>query len=116
MEISIINDNMTSLQIAKATGKRHSDVLRDMRNMGAAWDKVTGRNFALSNYKDSSGRSLPMYQLSKPEILFVASKYNDELRAKIILRLYELEVQNKKMMQSQLDYFWDKQDQKDLYR
>lgn len=106
---------MTSLELASAIGKRHADLLRDLRKMDDAWGKITGRNFAFSEYKDSTGRKLPMYRLEKPEILFIASKYNDELRAKIILRLYELEEQNKRMMQAQLDYFWDKEDIQDLY-
>lgn len=38
---------MTSMQIAEVTGKRHSDVLRAIRNMEAAWEKALGRKFAL---------------------------------------------------------------------
>ena len=106
---------MTSLDLANLVGKRHSDVLRDLRKMGDAWEKVTERSFALVKYIDRKGEVRPMCDLNKAEILFIASKYNDELRAKIIMRLIELELNHKKIAQAQLDYFWDKEDQKDLY-
>lgn len=114
-EIELVKENMTSMDLANLVGKRHADLLRDLRNMSDAWEKVTKRNFTLSEYKDSTGRKLPLYNLDKAEILFIASKYNDELRAKIIIRLIELELNQKRITQSQLDYFWDKSDQKDLY-
>lgn len=84
-------ETMTSLQIAEVTGMRHADVMRSIRNMEEAWTKTTQRNFALSEYKDSTGRSLPMYQLNKTECLYVATKFNDEARAKLVIRWEELE-------------------------
>lgn len=113
--LELISEQMNSLDLAIAVGKRHADVLRDLRNMSDAWEKVTQRKFALSEYKDATGRKLPLYELTKPEILFIASKYDDELRAKIIIRLMDLEIQRRRIMQAQLDYLWDKSDQKDLY-
>lgn len=70
---------------------RHADVMRAVRNMEPAWQKVTERKFALSEYKDSTGRTLPCYSLTKTECLYVATKFNDEARAKLILRWEELE-------------------------
>ena len=32
---------MTSLEIAEVTGKQHNHVMRDIRNMESAWEKVT---------------------------------------------------------------------------
>lgn len=84
-------ETMTSLQIAEVTGKMHKDVLEAIRNMEPAWIKITGRKFPLSEYKDSTGRSLPMYQLNKTECLYVATKFNDEARAKLVIRWEELE-------------------------
>lgn len=86
-------ETMTSLQIAEVTGKPHNDVLKAIRAMEPAWAKTTGGNFSLSEYKDSTGRSLPMYQLNKTECLYVATKFNDEARAKLIIRWEELERQ-----------------------
>lgn len=41
------SDTMTSLEIAKVTGKAHKDIMRAIRNMEPAWEKVQGRKFAL---------------------------------------------------------------------
>ena len=72
--------HMTSLEIAELTGKQHKDVLKAIRNMEPAWEKVTERKFALSAYKDVTGRTLPCYSLTKTECLYIATKFNDEAR------------------------------------
>jgi phage antirepressor YoqD-like protein len=82
---------MTSLQIAEVTGKRHSDVLEAIRNMEPAWEKVAQRRFPLGSYKDSNNQSRPCYYLNKRECLYIATKFNDKARAKLILRWEELE-------------------------
>jgi len=64
---------MTSLEIAELTGKQHKHVMQAIRNMEPAWEKVTGLKFQLSGYKDSTGRSLPCYQLTKTECLYIAT-------------------------------------------
>jgi phage regulator Rha-like protein len=86
-------DKMTSLQIAEITGKMHKDVLESIRKMEKAWVKVTGRNFPLSEYTDATGRKLPMYELSKQECLYIATKFNDESRAKLVIRWEKLETE-----------------------
>lgn len=82
---------MTSREIAELAGKRHDNVMRDIRNMEPAWEKATALKFEVSEYVDSTGRKLTEYQLDKREVLYVATKWNDEIRAKIILRWEELE-------------------------
>jgi len=82
---------MTSLEIAELTGKQHKNIMQAIRNMEPAWEKITGLKFQLSTYKDSTGRSLPCYQLTKTECLYIATKFNDEARAKLVLRWQELE-------------------------
>ncbi len=84
---------MSSREIAERTGKRHSDVLEAIRAMEPAWEKVNGRKFPLVEYTDAKGEKRPIYQLSKTECLYVATKFNDEARAKLILRWEELESQ-----------------------
>ena len=93
MNANIINtqQTMTSLKIAELTGKQHKNVMQAIRNMEPAWEKITGLKFQLSGYKDSTGRSLPCYQLTKTECLYIATKFNDEARAKLVLRWEELE-------------------------
>ena len=94
---SSVNNNqngeqrMTSLEIAQLSGKQHKDVLKAIRNMESAWEKVNGRNFALVDYKDLKGELRPCYLLSKTECLYIATKFNDEARAKLVIRWQELE-------------------------
>ena len=91
----IININkvqtMTSLEIAELTGKQHNDVLKAIRKMEPAWTQVTQGKFSLSTYQDATGRTLPCYSLTKTECLYIATKFNDEARAKLVLRWEELE-------------------------
>lgn len=75
---------ITSLEIAEMANKRHSDVMRSIRNMEAAWLKVNGRKFALVSYIDQKGEFRPCYSLTKRECLYIATKFNDEVRAKLI--------------------------------
>lgn len=84
---------MTSLLIAEVAEKRHKDLMRSIRKMEEAWYKVTGRNFTLSEYTDPTGRVLPCYNLTKEECLYIATKFNDESRARLVLRWMELERQ-----------------------
>lgn len=90
-----IKRTMTSREIAEYTGKRHSDVMEAIRTMEPAWEKVNGRKFPLVEYKDAKGEMRPEYQLSKTECLYVATKFNDEARARLILRWEELEQEQK---------------------
>ena len=87
----IKNETMTSLEIADVTDRNHKDVMRSIREMEDAWVKVNGRKFALVEYKDAKGEMRPCYSLSKTECLYIATKFNDEARAKLILRWEELE-------------------------
>jgi Rha family phage regulatory protein len=78
---------MTSLQIAEVTGKRHADVMRDIRNI--LGQGVNERNFALVEYRDKKGESRPMYELTPKGCLILASGYDVVLREKIIDKLEE---------------------------
>ncbi|MGP2571144.1 Rha family transcriptional regulator [Ornithobacterium rhinotracheale] len=86
-----IKDTMSSREIAQIAGKNHKEVLRSIRNMEKGWKKVTERKFALSEYTDSTGRKLPQYELTKTECLYIATKFNDEARARLVLRWEALE-------------------------
>ena len=101
-EISTIvdGDRMTSLQIAEITGKAHKDIMRAIRNMEPAWENVCGRKFALTsrevNQPNGGTRETSCYSLTKEECLYIATKFNDEARAKLIKRWKELEEQHQK--------------------
>lgn len=96
-------DRMTSLQIAEIaeiTGKAHKDIMRAIRNMEPAWEKVQERKFALMQEEvetNNGGHKMrPYYSLNKEECLYIATKFNDEARAKLIKRWKELEEQHQK--------------------
>ena len=91
--IQVITDQqtITSMDIAEITGKNHFDVLRAIRKMEPAWEEITDSKFACSEYEDKSGKKNPMYILTKTECLFVATKFNDVARAKLVLRWEQLE-------------------------
>ena len=98
--ISIKNTNvgndtqhMTSLEIAELTGKQHKNVMQAIRNMEPGWEKVAGLKFQLGSYKDLNGQLRPCYSLTKTECLYIATKFNDEARAKLVLRWEQLERQ-----------------------
>ncbi len=82
---------MSSIEISDVSGKRHTEILRSIRMMEPAWEKVNGRKFALVEYLDAKGEKRPMFELDFWECMYVATKFNDESRAKLIIRWKELE-------------------------
>ena len=97
---------MTSLEIAELTGKQHKDVLKAIRNMEPAWENVCGRNFALTSriiHQPNGGtREVPCYSLTKTECLYIATKFNDEARARLVLRWQELEMEDVRRKMSEV--------------
>ena len=87
---------MTSLEIAELTGKQHKNLMQAIRNMEPAWEKVHGLKFQLMFREVRIGngavRRDPYYQLTKTECLYIATKFNDEARARLVLRWEELEM------------------------
>ena len=82
---------ISSIEVAKLAGKPHNDVMKAIRKMEEAWMKVNEGKFSLVNYKDSKGELRPCYALTKTECLFIATKFHDEARARLVLRWEELE-------------------------
>lgn len=93
---------MSSVEIAELCGKQHKHVMRDIKKMLEELNApkfgvvdFTEPKFGLSDfagvYKDSTGRTLPCYNLPKRECLILVSGYSTALRAKIIDRWQELE-------------------------
>ena len=93
---------MTSLEIAELTGKQHCHVMEAIRKMESAWIKVNGSNFRLVEYQDKKGQMRPCYSLTKTECLYIATTFNDEARAKLVLRWEDLELRNKELRNQQL--------------
>ena len=88
-------ERMTSIEIAEVTGKPHNDVLKAIRKMEPAWEKVHEGKFSLKQrtIQTSNGatRQVPYYSLTKTECLYIATNFNDEARAKLVLRWEHLE-------------------------
>ena len=88
--------HMTSLEIAELTGKQHFHVMEAIRKMEPAWKKVCKSNFRLTSrtivQPNGGTREVPCYSLTKTECLYIATKFNDEARAKLVLRWEELEM------------------------
>lgn len=86
---------ITSREIANITGKPHKDVLKAIRAMEPAWEKECGRKFSLTSemirMPQGGVRMIPVFSLTKTESLFVATKFNDEARARLVLRWEQLE-------------------------
>ena len=87
--------SITSLEIARVTGKTHAHVLRDIRNMEPAWEQEHGTKFGFMQQKEDlpngGYRLRPVFVLTKIESLYIATKFNDVARARLVLRWEELE-------------------------
>ncbi|MFA3583988.1 Rha family transcriptional regulator [Acinetobacter baumannii] len=79
----VINDNgeakTTSYAVAEAFEKRHSDVLRSIKNMKCS-QKFRERNFALcfENNKLQNGKPRKFYQMTKDGWMFLVMGFNGE--------------------------------------
>lgn len=91
--ISSYSATMTSREIAELTGKRHSDVLRDIRVMveQLSADASLRWHCETTTYSDEQGKPREMYLLDKDTTLTLVSGYSAVLRFRIIQRWQELE-------------------------
>ena len=71
--------------------------------MEPAWEKVSQGKFAQSSrmvvQPNGGVREFPCYVLTKTECLYIATKFNDAARAKLVLRWQELELQEQQRLQ-----------------
>lgn len=95
----ITNDiEMTSLDIAEVTGKRHDHVMRDIRNeINELGKEISRPIFGESTYKNGRGREYPCYMLNKKGAMQLALKYDAKTRHRVIERIEELESQQTQM-------------------
>lgn len=90
---------MSSLEIAELTGKRHDSVIRDIRNMLADLE-ATDHSFVAS-YRDSTGRTLPCFNLDRHHTECLLTGYSAKMRMAVIKRWHELEaMQNLQKLES----------------
>lgn len=90
--INIQNEiTMTSLEIAELTGKRHDNILRDIKEQLGQLGGLL--KFEQTYTHPQNKQTYKMYRLPKREVLILISGYSVQLRAKIIDKLEELEKQ-----------------------
>lgn len=80
---------MTTIEIAARTGKKHHNVMRDVRKIEKALpgDQIKSDEI----YHDDLGRPMPCYRIGRRVIMILTSGYSISLRAAVIDRLNELE-------------------------
>lgn len=85
---------MTSIDIAEVTGKRHADIMRDIRRdeeeLGL---EIAQRIFTLGSYKDKNNQDRPCYQFGKDGAMQLALKYDAKTRYNVIQYVEKLEKQ-----------------------
>ena len=93
-----IEQTISSLEVSEMVGKRHTDLIRDVRRY---IDQLNERNiasvdfFTESTYKDGKGEERPCYQVTKKGCEFIAHKLTGvkgtEFTARYITRFHEME-------------------------
>lgn len=72
----------SSLKVAEEFNKQHKDVIRKLKSLECS-DEFTERNFTLSEYKDSSGRKLSMFEMTKDGFMFLVMGFTGKKAAAI---------------------------------
>lgn len=77
----------TSLELAEISGREHKNVIRDIEAMEANITDETHSMLGIlrSTYVDGRGRQQPLLVLTEAAALWAVSKWDDELRARIVL-------------------------------
>ncbi|EIP2642360.1 Rha family transcriptional regulator [Salmonella enterica] len=81
-EVTIENGRAvtTSVAVAEYFRKMHKDVLKKIDNLDCSTE-FTERNFAPSEYTDSTGRTLPAYQITKNGFVFLVMGFTGKKAA-----------------------------------
>src|SRR5690625_1596126 len=98
MDQLIISDvKMTSLDIAEVTGKRHDNVMSDIRKeIKELGEETSLLIFKESTYKNSRGREYPCYEFGKDGAMQLALKYDAKTRYEVIKYVERLEQRTNK--------------------
>ena len=101
-----------SLYVARAFEKEHKNVLRDIARItepkSGLSEEFTQLNFELSNYKDSTGRKLPRYLLTRDGFTMLTFGYTGrkamEFKELYIRRFNEMETQIKALVNARQQF------------
>jgi len=107
--INTIEQTMSSFEIAKLTGKRHADVMRDIRELNKAYDNLYERKIALKHRISDLGggrqRKDPYFELTRIQTFDLLTGYSVELRIKVNRRWEELEALTRIKMPPSLNVY-----------
>lgn len=84
MKLVFIENNRPvtdSLTVAETFGKRHADVMRDIRNLDCS-EEFNQRNFAQIDYTDANGRTYPKYIITQDGFTFLVMGYTGKEAAR----------------------------------
>ncbi|HAG2136704.1 TPA: hypothetical protein G8V68_000735 [Salmonella enterica] len=95
----------TSRYVADYFGKLHKDVIRKVESLDCSPD-FTERNFTLSEYTDSTGRKLPMYDITKDGFVFLVMGFTGKKAA----RFKEAYIAEFNRMEAELNHQYRKAD------
>lgn len=78
------NDDVktTSLIVAEKFSKRHDNIVAKIKSLDCS-ENFTALNFKESEYKDSSGKSNTMYEMTKDGLIFLVMGFTGKLAAQI---------------------------------
>ena len=85
-------NTLTSLDVAEITGKRHDNILADIRDeINKLGTERAALIFQESYYKDANNQSRPMFVLNYKGVLQLGARYNAETRFKLIEKIEQLQ-------------------------
>jgi Rha family phage regulatory protein len=102
--VSIVDNQTTttSLKIAEYFGKDHSKVLSKIKSLDCS-QEFTQANFGVSNYIDDSGKSNPMYNITKDGFVFLTMGFTgakaSKFKEQYIAEFNRMEAQLKNQLQ-----------------
>ena len=107
--INTIEQTMSSFEIAKLTGKRHDNVMRDIRELNKGYEKLhllkIGLMFKITELPNGAKRNDPYFELTKMQTFDLLTGYNTELRIKVNRRWAELEALTQIKMPKSLNIY-----------
>ena len=79
------NKTMTSLEVAEITGKKHKNIIRDIKDETDKLGVEIGRHiFEPSYYINSQNKKQPMFELTLDGVMQLGARYSAEIRYKLI--------------------------------
>ena len=93
--INSLEQTMSRFEIAQITGKQHSHVMRDIRELNKVYEKLhqskIGCMLKITELPNGAKRKDPYFELTKMQTWDLLTGYNAELRIKVNRRWAELE-------------------------